>query len=202
MDQNLETLILRFRAGDDDAATELYEHFVGEMLRRIRLSLRKEKNPGAFDSEGIFLDAFRSFLSEARKPKFDARQGKVGGLLATIVMRKLYQTKKRRDPANSAQHRREELWATMNALIEGDMTEQELNAELNATIECVLSDFTSRGRKIIKRFFDAGSDGTCAQIARKVRCSETTVEDVILLFMEKLREELQALGVNLAEDSQ
>jgi hypothetical protein len=81
----------------------------------------------------------------------------------------------------------------MSAILIGDWTEQEVQAEIADATRRVLGGYTRRQRTIVERFLDPASDRTLAQVAKEVRCSLTTVEDAVDQFMENLRALLDSL---------
>ena len=83
-------LLARYRAGNPDAATLLFERYVERLTRlaRTRLSPRLAART---DPEDIVLSAWRSFFIAAREGRFDLqRSGDLWRLLVAITLRKVY----------------------------------------------------------------------------------------------------------------
>lgn len=183
--ETVEELVARFRAGDPDAAGELHRRFADEMLALVRRRLTDQVARGALDSEGIVQDGFRSFFSAIGKPNFDPRVGSIGGLLATIVRRKMLVQLRRKFPGNIDP-----------AVLGGEtdvvglmlnLTEVEVEASRREAVAEILDDLTDLERRVVARHLDAGSEPSRPEIARECGCTETTVRASIDLFYTLLR---------------
>jgi hypothetical protein len=83
-------LLSRYRAGDERAATELFQRYVERLtlLARSRLSPRLAVRA---DPEDIVLSAYRSFFVGVREGRFWLqRSGDLWRLLVSITLHKLY----------------------------------------------------------------------------------------------------------------
>jgi DNA-directed RNA polymerase specialized sigma24 family protein len=192
---SLEKLIADFRAGDEGAAWELHRRFNAEMMETARRAIRRGCGVGRVDSEGVVQEAFRSFFSAVGKSEFDDRGGAVVGLLVRMVQRKCAaaMTVARRSPLSVDPQESGIAWDVISGVLGGQMTEQELRAEIDATCARLLEDLTGLERKIIGLFLGPGVERSTAQIARAARCSETTVRQAIDGFIAQLKQELEHL---------
>src|SRR3954470_23818895 len=82
-------LLERFRAGDDQAAAEIFDRYFERLtsLARSRLSTRLARRT---DPEDIVLSVYRSFFVEAREGRYTlGRGGDLWRLLSSITRHKL-----------------------------------------------------------------------------------------------------------------
>ena len=83
-------LLERFRAGEDQAATELFERFAKRLASLVQRRLSK-KLARRLDAEDVVLSAYRSFFVRARAGQFAVDEpGDLWRLLAQITLNKLY----------------------------------------------------------------------------------------------------------------
>ena len=90
MDEPSVELLARYRAGDEEAAAELFRRYVSRLtvLARARIAPRIARR---FDAEDVVLSAYRSFFVRARDGRFSlSHSGALWRLLVGIVLRKLY----------------------------------------------------------------------------------------------------------------
>jgi DNA-directed RNA polymerase specialized sigma24 family protein len=158
-------------------------------LVRRQLSRPGQGHRAAFDSEGIVQEGFRSFFSAVRKPHFDPHKGSIAGLLARIVLRKA-QTKMRRKYPDSLDLDAPSAAGFMTSVLEGRLSEQDIELTLREQVSQVLDGFTDRERKIIESFLDPHADRSIAEVAKDCRRSLTTIEDVIDRFIEGLQKRM------------
>lgn len=190
MNESDAELVRRFRSGDQDAATELYNRHSVQMLLVVRGMLGTTKGRGSFDSQGISHDGFRSFFSEVEKPSFDVEKWNIAGLLRTIVARKCYRALRRKQVVIG--HDPESMntfleWAIANAN-DGDVTDEWL-------VQCRelmdgFQDITPLQQNVLTRYLDP--DGpSLATIARECDCTLARVEQIIEWFKAELRRRLE-----------
>ena len=83
-------LLERFRAGEDQAATELFERFAKRLASLVQSRLSK-KLARHLDAEDVVMSAYRSFFVRARAGQFAVDEpGDLWRLLAQITLNKLY----------------------------------------------------------------------------------------------------------------
>ena len=188
MESGVRSLIERYRKGDVDAATELHNRFLGQMLNLVRAMLKGHDNRGVFDSEGIVQEGFKSFFSAVRKPTFDPEKGRIGGYLAAIVANKTRIKLRRLYPVNVPSEDLNVIADAAAAFAMGSLSEPEVNTALSQVVGGILDDCTSKEREILNIYLDTEDDRSKAEIARACRRSRTTVEDVIVRFSMRLRD--------------
>src|SRR5262245_12395561 len=89
MDQPSVELLQKYRAGDEQAASELFRRYVSRLtvLARARMAPKIARR---FDAEDVVLSAYRSFFVRARDGQFSlARSGDLWRLLVGIMLKKL-----------------------------------------------------------------------------------------------------------------
>jgi len=90
MDEPSVELLAIYRAGDEEAATELFRRYVSRLtvLARARIAPRIARR---FDAEDVVLSAYRSFFVRARNGQFSLTQsGDLWRPLVGIMLKKLY----------------------------------------------------------------------------------------------------------------
>ncbi len=90
MKDSSSDLLLRYSAGDDDAADAIFHRYLERLLvlARSRLSRRLAAR---VDPEDVVMSAYRSFFVSARQGRFSLqRSGDLWRLLVEITMHKLY----------------------------------------------------------------------------------------------------------------
>jgi DNA-directed RNA polymerase specialized sigma24 family protein len=187
MDSTIERLICEFRTGNQEAAKELYERFVGQMLVMVRRMLGTASNRAAFDSEGIVQSGFQSFFSSIQKTNFDSRKGKIGGLLVRIVSCKAYRQLRRKFPATFASEDIRDAREITGALLDAKLSEPEVQAVLRERASKILEDFTEGEHQILELYFDLSDERSILKIASLCQRSVTSVEKVINRFIEQLQ---------------
>lgn len=83
------SLLHRYRAGDDDAATDLYLRYA----HRLRALARQYCTPhyaGRFDADDVIQSVFRAFFHGARHRAYDVPpEGELWGLLMVLALNKV-----------------------------------------------------------------------------------------------------------------
>lgn len=104
---DIETLLVRLREGDEDAAVQLWHRFFQQLMAQCRLRIRP-MNTSVRDEEDIVLSAMKSFclgLQRGRFPELKSEES-LWRLLMTIVLRKIadnyqYQNRSKRDQSRT-----------------------------------------------------------------------------------------------------
>lgn len=192
VDKAVATVVEKFRDGDDSAATELYDLFSGQMIALVHKLVRSATHRGAIDSEGIINSGFRSFLSAIRKPTFDSRTKRVGGLLATIVARKAYAKLRRKYPHQSPSEDIQQMRDSSATILEAKWSEQEVESILREAIASTLDDMTEKEKRVLELYLDRDQERSLQEIATACRRTLTTVEDIIDRFTVALQIYLRA----------
>lgn len=199
MEPEIVALVERFRAGDEAAAEELWACYSSGMLVRVKALLRSVGNRGAFDSEGIVNSGYRSFFSAIKKPDFDLRSKRIGGLLATIVARKAYAKLRRKYPADSSLQDHSTLREATSAIV--DYTEPEAETDLREIMFRVVADMTEREQQALDLYLDRDNEYSVSDIAKQCRRTVTTIEDIIQRFESQLRDELRSHETDIAKET-
>ena len=85
-------LLERFRAGEEAAATEIFERFAQRLAALVQSRLSK-KLARRLDAEDVVMSAYRSFFVRARSGHFSLDEpGDLWRLLAQITLNKLYRS--------------------------------------------------------------------------------------------------------------
>jgi RNA polymerase sigma factor (sigma-70 family) len=89
LDQESVSLVERWRAGDQQAATELFRRYAGRLIALARSRLRGELT-ARVDPEDVVQSACRSFFVGVRAGDYELEQeGDLWGLLVAITLHKL-----------------------------------------------------------------------------------------------------------------
>lgn len=84
-----KSLIRRYRAGGDDAATALYLRYA-RRLRGMVAKLCGKEFAGRFDADDVLQSVFRTFFDGVRKEAYDAPPGgEIWALLVTLAVSKV-----------------------------------------------------------------------------------------------------------------
>jgi RNA polymerase sigma-70 factor, ECF subfamily len=190
-DARFDDLIGRLRAGDQAAATEVFQRFsrrlIGLARTRLEGSLRQK-----VDAEDVMLSALRTFFRRHGEGQFSVPGwDELWRLLSLITLRKcgraveyyLAECRDVRREAGQPLQLTDDSVASWVALAR-DPTPEEA-AMLGETIQHLLRNKTDRDRKIIELILQEEST---QEISRQTGCSERTVERV----RKRLRDELEA----------
>jgi DNA-directed RNA polymerase specialized sigma24 family protein len=191
MEPDDRELVERFRKGDQEAARALYERYARRMLRNVQLRLRFVVNRGAYDSEGILQDGFRSFFSAVGKPEFDSTRWVIAGLLGRIIFWKCMLALRRPrpigvDPENLA------------LIIEGAIecskradSAQVVAAQCDELVHLLQGEMTQLERRILSIYLDEEDQRSLDEIGETCGCSVTTVRATMKTFEAALRRQLK-----------
>ncbi|MBT4866085.1 MAG: sigma-70 family RNA polymerase sigma factor [Planctomycetaceae bacterium] len=191
MDEPSAELLARLRAGDDGAATEVFERYVHRLtlLARSRLSSRMA---GRIDPEDVIQSAFRSFFVGAQRGQFSLKRGgDLWRLLVAIAMRKLYRGAKR----HSAQKRSvdaEETLASTFDLAGLTVSQEPTPAEAVALadeMEAVMTRLDHFGRRVLELRLQGEQ---LAEIAADTGRSERSVRRILATLRDQFSRRLRA----------
>ncbi len=115
-DDRPEILVERWRAGDQEAAAELFRRYANRLvaLARTRLSARVARR---VDPEDVVQSVYRSFFAGAREGRYDLqRGGDLWRLLVTITLNKL-QHQVKRNTAGKRSVEREQAFGSEDSLL-------------------------------------------------------------------------------------
>ena len=125
-------LLERFRAGEDQAATELFERFAKRLASLVQSRLSK-KLARRLDAEDVVLSAYRSFFVRARAGRFAIDEaGDLWRLLAQITLNKLYRSAEWNNAARRTPDRESGNMA--------DLANQAIDAAASPELDVVVAD--------------------------------------------------------------
>jgi len=183
----LLALVERFRSGDQSAASELHDIFVGEMLVLARRHVQECLTHSAIDVEGIVNSGFRSFFSAILKTDFNSRGGKIGGLLATIVSRKALAKLRRKYPLAIPNEAIAPVAEVVAANINQHYTEAEAYTDLLEILKPVLETMTIKELEIIHSLLDPFDERSVRELAEQHHSSTATIQDLVDRLKSALR---------------
>jgi RNA polymerase sigma factor (sigma-70 family) len=167
-------LLRRWTAGDEDAATAIFERYA-ERLTALARSRLAAKLAARVDPEDIVLSAYRSFFVAAREGRFELRRGgDLWRLLAEVTLHKLY----RKSEHHLAQRRsvKAEMRAIEVSSLAAHFTKQEPTPDEAVAaadeLEAVLRQLTERERTALELRLQGYE---LDEIAERLGCNERTV---------------------------
>jgi len=172
--------VKRFRAGDSQAAGEIYERYVHRLvaLARSRISTRLSRR---VDAEDVVQSVYRSFFAHAQNGRFIfERSGDLWRLLSSITINKvLRQVQVHRRQKRDINRETQLVDSTGEAAQVEVAGEEPSPAEaliIIEELESVMADLSERHRAVLEQRLQGGSVG---EIASRVNCSERTVRRVL-----------------------
>lgn len=183
-----QNLLQRVRAGDDAAATELFDRYLSRLigLAKKRLSPMLARR---VDPEDVVQSAYRSFFAGAQEGRFElSRSGDLWRLLAAITLNKL-RTQAKRHTAKKRTVTNEQSLAANSSLM--GVSPEQIDREPGPDEAVALAEQlerTMRGLKPIERqMLELRLQSyTIDEIADQVERSERTVRRLL----ERLKEQL------------
>ena len=191
MDEPSVELLAKYRAGDEQAATELFRRYVSRLtvLARARIAPRIARR---FDAEDVVLSAYRSFFIRARDGQFAlARSGDLWRLLVEIVLRKLYRQAARHTADKRSIDREQPLPTGGESAWEAlSLRSASPTAEEAMALAEVLEIFMQQLEPLLRRVVELRlQDRPIADIAAATHRSERTIRRIL----EDLRHRLESL---------
>ena len=188
-DVTFQELLARLRSGDDQAASQIFQKFVGLLLGKARTRLdqrlRRKTEP-----EDVVLSAFKSFFLGFREGRLQVNSwDSVEGLLVVITLRKCCREIKRfhgpfRDvrkevanPAGAGDS------AVVWEAIAREPTPAEA-AELAETLALLMSSLDARDQRILELRLEGNK---AVEIADLVGLTEFTVQGVLKKIQKRLK---------------
>lgn len=192
--EHLVSLIERYRKGDQEAASELFHAFSGQMAALASRMVREHFSKSAIDVEGIVNSGFRSFFSAVLKPSFDSRAGQIGGLLATIVSRKALVRLRRKYPTTLEP---DDFQCAVDVFAKqslGDLSDLELTYDMREVIAPVIADLTEKEQRLLIAMLDPSDERSIDEIAIDHKSSLITAHNLFDSVQAQLRAQLIAKG--------
>lgn len=185
-------LLERFRAGDEDAALQLYFRYAERLLRLA--SKETGDDLGArFDPEDIVQSVFRTFFRRAASGQYEAPEGdELWKLLLVMALNKLrsrssYHRARKRDV------RKTQSMDTGNSSLDPSCHEEAKNV-LRLSVEEMIENQPESHRDVIRLRIEGLE---VQEIADRVRKSKRTVERVLQSFRNEL---MQSTLLNCQEE--
>ena len=185
-----DNLVARWRAGDPQAAVELYDSYAARLiaLARTRLSSKLAQR---VDAEDVVQSAYRSFFGRTAAGQYQAEQGgDLWRLLLTITLGKLQHQVERHTAQKRGVHR-EQNFATEDSL---QFLQPHLAARDPSPVEAVamteeLEAVMARLEPLPRRILELRLQGHLLEdIAATVGCSQRTVRRILERIKQQLRD--------------
>ena len=177
------TLLRRFRAGDEDAATALYRRYAERLAQLARTQTDRRLAP-RFDSQDVVQSVFRTFFRRAAKGHYDVPDGEaLWKLLLVIALNKIRSLAERHQAARrNVENTRslEGIGAEASATVDNDELPY---LALKWTIEEAASELPPLKQDMVWLRIE-GHD--VATIAERTGRSKRTVERTLQQFRERL----------------
>jgi len=188
---SFEEVMARLRAGDEDAASEVFHRFAGRLVRLADLKLDTRIRQKV-DAEDVMQSVFKSFFRRHADGKFDLPNwDSLWGLLVRITLRKcgrkiqhLYGAHHDVRRENAAMPAGDDSHPGWEAMAREPTLEQA--ASLTETVEHLLHGLNERDRRVAELRLQGY---TVPEISKQVGRTEFTVEGAL----KKIRKRLQAL---------
>ena len=169
---NSRELFRRYLAGEEDAATDIYDRYVRRLLALARSRLGKQLQ-SRFDADDVVQSAYQSFFLRARNDEFQLKQsGDLWRLLAGMTINKLRRHTERhlafkRNPAS------EENQADTSELGDPSMADVICLAE---ELSLAMASFSDDERSVLIGYLQ-GKDNS--QLANELHKSERTIRRLL-----------------------
>ncbi|HVS36487.1 MAG TPA: sigma-70 family RNA polymerase sigma factor [Gemmataceae bacterium] len=195
-DRSFDDLMTRLRAGDDDAAAEVFRRFTYRLIGLARSRL-DHLIRGKLDPEDILQSVYRTFFRRHVRDGFDLGSwDSLWGMLTVITVRKCDYRRKffrtaRRDVSREVGSRPTDSPGRDLDALARDPTPSEA-ARLTDTVELLMKELSDREREMLA----LGLQGYDApEISARVGRSERTVQRVLKRVRERL-EQMRAEPAN------
>jgi len=172
--------VKRFRAGDSQAAGEIYERYVHRLvaLARSRISMRLSRR---VDAEDVVQSVYRSFFTHAQNGRFVfERSGDLWRLLSSITINKVLRQVQKHQRQKRDIGREQHMLNAEGEPVQPDVaTSDPSPAEaliIIEELETVMENLSERHRVVLEHRLQGASVG---EIANKAGCAERTVRRVL-----------------------
>ena len=174
------SLLRRLRAGEQDAATDLFLKY-GARLQALARAKTSQALAARFDPEDVIQSVFRTFFRRASSGLYDVPEGdELWQLLLVIALNKI------RDLA--AHHRAQKRDV---ARTDGQLEERSADQESLATLEVVLHDFLGNLPQVQSEVAQMRMEGyQVDEIAQRTGRSKRTVERTLNALRKNLLDRL------------
>ncbi|MFO1062776.1 MAG: sigma-70 family RNA polymerase sigma factor [Pirellulales bacterium] len=186
-----ESLLRRFRCGQDDAATELYRRYAERLLRLAELRTGQDL-AARVQPEDIVQSVFRTFFRRANEGEYEVPDGEtLWKLLMVMALNKI------RSVADYHRAGKRDVRRTEGLEWQNDQASDESIDVLRMTIADLTSSLPEAHQEMIRLRMEGY---TVDEIASKLERSKRTTERVLQAFRSELLEQLKSAGVQ-SEDA-
>jgi RNA polymerase sigma-70 factor (ECF subfamily) len=181
-------LVRQWRAGDQQAAGELFRRYVDRLIALARGNLSARLS-SRVDAEEVVQSAYRCFFAMAREGRYDLeRGGDLWQMLVTITMHKLqqhvdYHSAQKRSVTREENFASAESLAAAQAELPGREPSPADAAALSDELQRALQDLTPRERQIIELRLQGCK---VEEIANDLNTSERTIWRALERFKKRL----------------
>ena len=194
-DKNVSHWIEQVKDGDSVAAHQLWQHYYDRLVRMARQNLRGQ-NRGVADEEDIVVSVFESFYRAAEMGRFPDLSGRddLWRLLLKMSARKIVDKRRhdrrQRRGAGAKVRSLDETGREDEAIIQviGDEPTPEMVLMMTESFERLVAHLgDGQLREIAVGKMEGFSN---AELAKRLQCSERTIERRLHLIREKCQQEL------------
>src|SRR5262245_7837047 len=171
-------LLRRIQSGDEFAAAEIFDRYVGRLTHLARSRLAA-KLASRIDPEDIVMSAYRSFFIAARDGRFHVQNGDdLWRLLVEVTLHKLYHATHRHLADRRSVNREQHPLDTSNEFIQFASREPTPDEALATADEltAVLSQLSERDRQVLELRLQGYEH---EEIADRLKCSDRTVRRAV-----------------------
>ena len=184
-------LLERFRAGDEAAASELFERFAKRLasLVQSRLSAKLARR---LDAEDVVLSAYRSFFVRARDGQFAIDEpGELWRLLAQITLNKLHRSAARHNAARrSLNCEQDDIWGVADWPADAAAS-PELEVTVADQLEHLMSQLPEATCRVLElRLQGHDVDEIAGLIGRSPRTVRRQLQTVRAIFLKQSEAEV------------
>ena len=194
-DKNVSHWIEQVKDGDSVAAHQLWQHYYDRLVRMARQNLRGQ-NRGVADEEDIVVSVFESFYRAAEMGRFPDLSGRddLWRLLLKMSARKIVDKRRhdrrQRRGAGAKVRSLDETGREDEAIIQviGDEPTPEMVLMMTESFERLVAHL---GDGQLREIAVGKMEGySSAELAKRLQCSERTIERRLHLIREKCQQEL------------
>lgn len=178
-----DSLLRRFRSGDEDAATALYRRYARRLLA-LAESKTSTEFAMRFDAEDVVQSVFRSFFRRARDGYYQVPDsGELWQLLLVLSLNKI-----RRLAIHHRAQKRDVRATILNEILPTQSTHESSADDvafgvLKMVVEDTISELTATQQSIVR---DRIEGFEVSEIAERVKRSKRTVERTLQQFRQQL----------------
>jgi RNA polymerase sigma-70 factor (ECF subfamily) len=184
------SLLRRFRAGNDQAATEIYLRYARRLFHLAEINCGDDLAQ-RFDAEDIVQSVFSSFFRRARAGQYEVPDGQeLWKLLLVMALNKIR--------ARGSFHRAacRDVGVTQSAGALAQATDERHDERDLTVLRLVIEELLSRHSPVNRDIITLRIEGhEVAEISTRVRRSRRTVERVLQEFRQQLHDSLREEGV-------